>query len=46
MHLQNSFSKLSFQRKLEKKMNGNQNSAVLVKFYVGPLIFDLSHIHP
>jgi hypothetical protein len=46
VHLQSSLPKQSFLRKLEKKMNGNQNSAVLVKFYVGPLIFDLSHIHP
>jgi len=32
MHLQSSLPNLSFQRKLNKKKNNNQNGIVLVKF--------------
>ena len=32
MHLHSSLLKLSFQRKVKKKMNSNQNGAILVTF--------------
>jgi hypothetical protein len=36
MHLQSSLPELSFQIKLKKKMNSNQNDAVLVMFISVP----------
>ena len=46
MHLQSSSPELSFQRKLKKKMNNNQNSAVLIKFNVVlQFLISLNYIH-